>query len=140
MVKATGVEPEQTTPRKGSNSVYALKKIPSDVGRLQKDVPSYVREPPIEAVVFGWGVAEDGQLVRSLGIDFVQRTAFMAYGLFSKRIRAGNSAQGFLFNAVVAMPQILSEIVLGYTLSKMTLHHHELTSCCSVLLCTTVGK
>lgn len=25
---------------------------------------AYVRQPPIEAVVFGWGVAEDGQLVR----------------------------------------------------------------------------
>ena len=23
----------------------------------------YVQQPPIEAVVFGWGVAEDGQLV-----------------------------------------------------------------------------
>jgi len=26
----------------------------------------YVKRPPVEAVVFGWGVAEDGQLVPPL--------------------------------------------------------------------------
>jgi hypothetical protein len=41
-----------------------LTKVASDVGGLTKDMPNYVRNPPIEAVVFGWGVAEDGQLVR----------------------------------------------------------------------------
>eukprot|EP00884_Botryococcus_braunii_P004691 jgi/Botrbrau1/14222/Bobra.0254s0011.1 len=68
MVRITGGAPEENTPRSSSNNVNALKKIPSDVGRLAKDVPSYVREPPIEAVVFGWGVAEDGQL----GLDTEQ--------------------------------------------------------------------
>jgi hypothetical protein len=40
-----------------------LTKVASGVGGLTKDLPNYVRNPPIEAVVFGWGVAEDGQLV-----------------------------------------------------------------------------
>lgn len=30
---------------------------------LCNDLPDYVRNPPIEAVAFSWGVAEDGQLV-----------------------------------------------------------------------------
>ena len=35
----------------------------SYVGSLHEDVPQYVSFPPIEAVTFGWGVNEDGQLV-----------------------------------------------------------------------------
>ena len=35
----------------------------SFVGYLYEDVPQYVTTPPIEAVTFGWGVNEDGQLV-----------------------------------------------------------------------------
>ena len=35
----------------------------SCVGSLAKNLPAYVRNPPIEAAVFAWGVAEDGQLV-----------------------------------------------------------------------------
>ena len=35
----------------------------SFVGYLYEDVPHYVTTPPIEAVTFGWGVNEDGQLV-----------------------------------------------------------------------------
>ena len=34
------------------------------VGSLTRSLPAYVRNPPIEAAVFAWGVAEDGQLVR----------------------------------------------------------------------------
>ena len=38
-----------------------------------RSVPEHVRFPPVEAVVFGWGVAEDGQLVswklHAVGID-----------------------------------------------------------------------
>mmetsp|Transcript_13602 Transcript_13602/g.29116 ORF Transcript_13602/g.29116 Transcript_13602/m.29116 type:complete len:631 (-) Transcript_13602:438-2330(-) len=34
----------------------------SPVGYLCNQLPRYVREPPIEAVVFAWGVNEDGQL------------------------------------------------------------------------------
>lgn len=35
----------------------------SKVGALCCDLPDYVQHPPIEAVVFSWGVGEDGQLV-----------------------------------------------------------------------------
>lgn len=34
------------------------------MGCLCDNLPDFVKEPPVEAVVFGWGVAEDGQLVR----------------------------------------------------------------------------
>lgn len=34
-------------------------------GALCRKLPKYVRSPPVEAVVFAWGVNEDGQL----GID-----------------------------------------------------------------------
>lgn len=40
-----------------------LMKQSSSVGFLCRSLPLYVQEPPIEAVVFGWGVNEDGQLV-----------------------------------------------------------------------------
>ena len=33
------------------------------MGALYEDTPHYVSAPPIEAVTFGWGVNEDGQLV-----------------------------------------------------------------------------
>ncbi|CAL8461917.1 g1448 [Coccomyxa elongata] len=39
-----------------------LLKQSSSVGFLCRSLPLYVQEPPIEAVVFGWGVNEDGQL------------------------------------------------------------------------------
>lgn len=32
------------------------------VGCLIADLPAYCKAPPIEVVVFGWGVTEDGQL------------------------------------------------------------------------------
>lgn len=38
----------------------------SSVGYLCRALPQYVQRPPIEAVVFGWGVNEDGQLVRPM--------------------------------------------------------------------------
>ena len=41
-----------------------LLKQSSSVGYLCRSLPHYVQRPPIEAVVFGWGVNEDGQLVR----------------------------------------------------------------------------
>ena len=40
-----------------------LLKQASSVGYLCRSLPQYVQRPPIEAVVFGWGVNEDGQLV-----------------------------------------------------------------------------
>lgn len=40
-----------------------LVKQASSVGSLCRALPPYVQRPPIEAVVFGWGVNEDGQLV-----------------------------------------------------------------------------
>ena len=36
------------------------------VGSLQEGLPTYVSDPPIEAVCFAYGVSEDGQLVRHL--------------------------------------------------------------------------
>ena len=42
-----------------------LLKQSSSVGYLCRSLPFYVQKPPIEAVVFGWGVNEDGQLVRT---------------------------------------------------------------------------
>ena len=42
-----------------------LIKQASSVGSLCRALPPYVQRPPIEAVVFGWGVSEDGQLVRA---------------------------------------------------------------------------
>ena len=44
----------------------------SSVGSLCRQLPPYVQQPPIEAVVFGWGVNEDGQLVRLLGGFFIR--------------------------------------------------------------------
>ena len=38
------------------------------VGSLCDGLPTYVYDPPIEAVVFGWGVNEDGQLVSALPV------------------------------------------------------------------------
>ena len=42
-----------------------LVKQVSSVGYLCRQLPPYVQQPPIEAVIFGWGVNEDGQLVRA---------------------------------------------------------------------------
>ncbi len=36
--------------------------VVSGPGSLCASVPRFARHPPIEAVVFGWGVSEDGQL------------------------------------------------------------------------------
>lgn len=36
--------------------------VVSGPGSLCATVPRFARHPPIEAVVFGWGVSEDGQL------------------------------------------------------------------------------
>ena len=52
------------TPSRSSSSVTkSLTRQSSSVGSHCTDLPSFVTAPPIEAVVFGWGVAEDGQLV-----------------------------------------------------------------------------
>ena len=59
-------------------------------GSLVADLPSYCTNPPIEVVVFGWGVTEDGQL----GLDFKQdseRPAVIESLL-------GTSFGGFRFN------------------------------------------
>ena len=47
----------------GSPEQRMLLKQSSSVGFLCRSLPQYVQKPPIEAVVFGWGVNEDGQLV-----------------------------------------------------------------------------
>ncbi|KAK9908666.1 hypothetical protein WJX75_001202 [Coccomyxa subellipsoidea] len=46
----------------GSPEQRMLLKQSSSVGFLCRSLPQYVQKPPIEAVVFGWGVNEDGQL------------------------------------------------------------------------------
>ncbi len=50
-----------------------LLKQASSVGYLCRSLPHYVQKPPIEAVVFGWGVNEDGQLVRMICPAWVMR-------------------------------------------------------------------
>lgn len=35
-------------------------------GRLCRGLPNYCRVPPVSCVVFGFGVSEDGQLVRDM--------------------------------------------------------------------------
>lgn len=50
------------SPSRNTSSVV-LKRQTSSVGSLCSDLPNFVVNPPIEAVVFGWGVGEDGQLV-----------------------------------------------------------------------------
>ncbi|KAI3428794.1 hypothetical protein D9Q98_007613 [Chlorella vulgaris] len=46
----------------------------SQVGSLCEGLPSYFSEPPIEAVVFAWGVNEDGQL----GLERSRRPATLS--------------------------------------------------------------
>ena len=52
----------------------SLLKQSSSVGYLCRSLPFYVQKPPIEAVVFGWGVNEDGQLV-STCLDIISKHA-----------------------------------------------------------------
>ena len=53
----------QQSPR-GPEQRRLVKQV-SSVGYLCRQLPPYVQQPPIEAVIFGWGVNEDGQLVRA---------------------------------------------------------------------------
>lgn len=58
-----GSKSSSKTPSRSTSSVTkSLSRQSSSVGSLCADLPSFVTAPPIEAVVFGWGVAEDGQL------------------------------------------------------------------------------
>ena len=41
---------------------YRVSSVDSKAGSLVANLPEYCGKPPIEAVVFGWGVTEDGQL------------------------------------------------------------------------------
>ena len=49
----------------------SLLKQSSSVGYLCRSLPFYVQKPPIEAVVFGWGVNEDGQLVSTFPLIII---------------------------------------------------------------------
>lgn len=61
----SGVSSNSSSKASSKNtSSVTLKRQTSSVGSLCFDLPNFVTNPPIEAVVFGWGVAEDGQLVR----------------------------------------------------------------------------
>ena len=53
----------------------SLLKQSSSVGYLCRSLPFYVQKPPIEAVVFGWGVNEDGQLVSTCPLIIVIHAA-----------------------------------------------------------------
>jgi len=58
-----GSKSSSKTPSRSTSSVTkSLSRQSSSVGSLYAELPSFVTAPPIEAVVFGWGVAEDGQL------------------------------------------------------------------------------
>ena len=51
------------------------------VGVLCQDLPSFVQVPPIETVTFGWGVNEDGQLVRQRAVHLFDLRALIKAGL-----------------------------------------------------------
>jgi hypothetical protein len=93
MGRLTGDEPQEKDFRSAFSNNHLLKKVPSDVGRLAKDVPSYVREPPIEAVVFGWGVAEDGQLV-SVWSTSITKSKFCILGCALNGLVSGKASNG----------------------------------------------
>eukprot|EP00798_Chlamydomonas_sp_ICE-L_P002659 gene2659-17125_t len=65
---AAGTRPDTWNEAQMSDSYDAgsaigdLADITCPVGSLCRNLPRYVRNPPIEAVVFAWGVNEDGQL------------------------------------------------------------------------------
>ena len=56
----------------------SLLKQSSSVGYLCRSLPFYVQKPPIEAVVFGWGVNEDGQLVSARLSSWSRQAAWLA--------------------------------------------------------------
>lgn len=61
----TDDQPAYSSPAGVATASYARSNVseaPSSAGSLCKRTPQYAREPPVEAVVFGWGVCEDGQL------------------------------------------------------------------------------
>lgn len=74
MVQADGRQPESlqepgsrsSSKAPSRSTTRSLTRQSSSVGSLCADLPNFVTAPPIEAVVFGWGVAEDGQLASQL--------------------------------------------------------------------------
>jgi len=43
---------------------FLAESIHDNVGVICQGLPEFVYAPPVETVTFGWGVNEDGQLVR----------------------------------------------------------------------------
>ena len=86
-------------------SNVTLKRQTSSVGSLCFDLPNFVTHPPIEAVVFGWGVAEDGQLV--LDLCLACRCSYCCCAPFSQFL-----AQGLDTDANVLSPKVV-EALLG---------------------------
>ena len=85
------------------------------VGSLQEGLPTYVSDPPIEAVCFAYGVSEDGQLVRHLSHYHPISSADVAITSLSHYYLPSISSslfQGLDTNASVLTPKVL-EALLG---------------------------
>lgn len=53
-----------------------------EVGIIVQGLPPFVYDPPIETVVFGWGVNEDGQLVRHVCYVYLYRMVYIVIIIF----------------------------------------------------------
>ena len=98
---STSKSSSKTPSRNASN--ITMKRQTSSVGSLCFDLPNFVTNPPIEAVVFGWGVAEDGQLV----LDLRLACRYCCCAPFSQCL-----AQGLDTDANVLSPKVV-EALLG---------------------------
>lgn len=77
-------------PSKFETGLMPQRPASSTGGALLADQPSYCTSPPIEVVIFGWGVTEDGQLGLDSAED-VPRPSVVESLL-------GTSFSGFSFN------------------------------------------
>jgi hypothetical protein len=94
-------------------SFRAVKASTGPVGSLSRDLPSYVNNPPVESVVFGWGTNEDGQLVRSfLSPACCMRVACEVEGMLSRRLPGILCVQGVDSAENVLSPKVV-EALLG---------------------------
>ncbi|GFR50047.1 hypothetical protein Agub_g12098 [Astrephomene gubernaculifera] len=91
MVGGSGSQPPSHSPSHGS-----LPLALAGPGSLCAGLPRYVRHPPIEAVVFGWGVSEDGQL----GLD--TRADVPAPKVVERLLGVQFSGRGFCRTPLVA--------------------------------------
>lgn len=68
----------------GALATFPAAPSQSPVGYLHTLLPAHVRDPPIETVLFAWGINEDGQL----GIESAQQHVSMP------KVRRGALARG----------------------------------------------